>query len=442
MTARTGTPLLEPELLPATADVPAGTTSAAPKQESSARLRRMKFLAGALLAAATAIFALTLLGSGHGWNGFLRAAAEGAMVGGLADWFAVTALFRRPLGLPIPHTALIPRQKAQLATALGGYVTSNFLTSEVVGGFLARSSPGARAAAWVLADDHAQLVARQAGSIAASALENVSEQSFVEVSLAAARRSHGQGPLSPLAGRLLQAVVAERTHEPVVQLLLAEAHAAVSEHRLALSDWLFDTVEPSNIGTRLFVSPGTARGWVKKAQTELQKAQEDRDHFVHPLIEDFLDRLSRDLLDSHQLGQQFDQKIAQLLADDAVAAWLADVTSLLLSSAKRELVEPAGSFVTHAAETLKDAAQRVADDEKFAQRLEGWLQGAAQSVLDKNASFFINLVEDVVGQLDGQVVARQIEQAAGRDLQYIRINGTVVGALAAVAIHAIALMAT
>lgn len=403
----------------------------------STRLRHMKATALVFLVVAAAVFLVSFSVPDSRGLGFIRAAAEAAMVGGLADWFAVTALFRRPLGLPIPHTALIPRQKDRLATALGGYVTSTFLSSTVVGPYLAKADPVGRGAAWMLIDDHPEVVGRQVAMLLASALENMQAANLAQGLLEAGQRSHAETPLAPFAGRLLGAVVAERTHEPLVQLMLAEAHHAVTQHRGALSDWLFHTVEPSNIITYFAVSPGTARGWVQSGQAELVKAQQDQQHWVHALIQDLLEKLSVDLRESHELAVRFDDKITALLHDAGLAKWLEELVSEGLAAGSRDLQDPHGIFVREVSSYLRSLAQRTLDDPTFRKRLDAGLQHAVEQVLAENRNAFTDLVQHVIAGLEGSVVTRQVELAAGRDLQFIRINGTVVGALAGLAIHTV-----
>ncbi len=205
-------------------------------------LRRMKAGAAALLLVSAGVLATTYLAvdPAHGWVGFVRAAAEAALVGGSADWFAVTALFRRPLGLPIPHTALIPRRKEAIGAGLADFVADHFLSPVVVAARLHEARVAERAARWLVAPGHAAAAAGQLARLLRLGLEEARgdgvHRSEVSALLArAATQRLAAASWAPLAGTLLQGLVADGRHQPVVALILRSSRTWLCDNeKLAL----------------------------------------------------------------------------------------------------------------------------------------------------------------------------------------------------------------
>src|SRR4051794_21315734 len=199
-------------------------------EASLSRLRRMKAIATGLLLAAAVVYAVSLQLDGA-WAGYVTAASEAAMVGGLADWFAVTALFRQPLGLPIPHTGLVPRKKDEIALKLGEFVTGHFLTREVVVAELHEREVLQRVAAWVRRPDVAERLASEVAHNAGVLLEAVDEDAVYAAVLELVRRDQARRPWAPLLGRALGRAVEGGAQRPVVGVIVRRRRAYLRAHR-------------------------------------------------------------------------------------------------------------------------------------------------------------------------------------------------------------------
>ena len=403
--------------------------------ERRAALRRMRLLATGLLVLAAVVYALTL-GSAGGW-GFVNAAAEAAMVGAVADWFAVTAIFRHPLRLPIPHTALIPRRKEALGKSLEQFVAENFLAEDVVRDKVVRAGIPRRAGSWLADRGGSARVVEEASTILTGAMGILRDEEVTAVLDQVLVRRLGSQSWSPVLGRLLGEVVADGTHHPVVDLTLAEAQRwlRTNEDRvramvtgrapLWVPDWLND-----RLGKRVY---DEARSWVDEVAA-------DRDSAGRKAIDDLLARYADALQhdpETRAKADEFQQRLLNSpgLADTVAGLW-ASVRRFLLEA----LADPASSLRVRSEEALVDVGNRLVTDEAFAKRVEGHLTDAAGHVVRRFAPELATVISDTVARWDGDDAARRIELHVGRDLQFIRINGTVVGGLVGVLIHTVTVL--
>src|SRR4051812_39264250 len=215
------------------------TTFSAADEEKQRGVRRMKLTALALLLFVAVVYVLAKWASNSGagpWAGYVAAAAEAGMVGAMADWFAVTALFRHPLGLPIPHTAIIPTKKDQLGVSLGEFVGENFLSEEVVRQRLHAVGIGSRLGAWLADPDHADRVTAELSAALRGAL-TVLRDSDVQavVGEAITRRADAQ-EIAPGIGKMLEKIVADGGHRRVVDLIVTRAHDWLVWHDAEIMD--------------------------------------------------------------------------------------------------------------------------------------------------------------------------------------------------------------
>lgn len=406
--------------------------------ERSARLRRMKLLATAILCAAATVFLLTFVVGEAGWVGFVRAGAEAAMVGGLADWFAVTALFRHPLGLPIPHTALIPNSKDQLATTLGNFITDKFLSAEVVCERLAKAGLVARAGRWASEEANAWLAASEISKVAAAIFEKQHPSDWSDASLRFVSEVLREQPLSPHAGKLLANVVASTAHHPAAALVLDQAGAAITTRRDDLSDLLRKTVEDQGLMAWLMITPKMSRDVVDAGAAELHKAATDPMHVIRQTTEGLLRDVCQELVSGGLAAKELDKVISEFLGHQDMNLWLLELFAEWAVTALRDLQDDDGQLVGRLTEVILSLGIRAVEDAEFQARLEGFVASAVLQVVAEYRQEFTQLVQHVVGGWSGEFAASQIETQVGRDLQFIRVNGTLVGALVGLAIHSVA----
>jgi len=405
------------------------------EQAKQRDLRRMKAVATGFLLAVTVIYVVARWQEDPNvtsWVGFVRAAAEAGMVGALADWFAVTALFRHPLGLRIPHTAIIPTRKNALGTSLSEFVSGNFLSEAVVRDKVRRVGFTLRAGAWIADRDHAERVTKElaiAARAAVTVLRDEDVQTFLEQSLV---KRLVDEPWAPPLGKLLGQVLADGAHHRLVDLVCDRAY-----------EWVRD-----NHAMVLRVVGDRAPSWSPKFVDELVAdkvygevlafawaVKTDQAHPMRKAVDTFLAEFAHDLRYDEATIERAEAIKSQLLDHPAVRnlignAW-ATAKKMILDAAE----DPSSELRRRVVVGLMSIGERLTTDADLRAKVDGWIEGAAAYVATHYAEEITTLITDTVERWDGEETSRKVELQVGRDLQFIRINGTVVGALAGLAIH-------
>ncbi|MGN7970841.1 DUF445 domain-containing protein [Microbacterium sp. 22296] len=405
-------------------------------QERRRALRVMKGVAlGALLGMAV-VFAISFsLQREVEWLQYVRAAAEGGMVGALADWFAVTALFRHPLGLPIPHTAIIPRRKDEIGRQLGEFVETNFLEGDVVRAKLESTPLSARAGAWLADPAHADRVAAEAATLASSiltALDDDDVQGLIE-DLA---REHLLSPdWGPSIGGWLQRVVSSGAHHGAVDLALDNIAVWLGNNR--------DTFQ-GLVSRRLPAwVPGVATRLVddtvyREAVQFVDAVRADPRHQARGAIDGYLARLADNLQNDPATMVRLEEAKAAIFDSPRVRQLAADAWNTAKTGLLRSLADPESGLRKRASAALAEVGARLQRDETLQKRVDGWVTDAAVFVVGRYRHDIASIITDTVERWDAEETTEKIELMVGRDLQYIRLNGTIVGALAGLVIFTVA----
>jgi uncharacterized membrane-anchored protein YjiN (DUF445 family) len=405
-------------------------------RERRTALRRMKTVATGLLALAAVGYALTLHQAG--WVGFVNAAFEAAMVGAAADWFAVTALFRHPLGIPIPHTALIPTRKDQLGRSLQEFVASNFLAPDVVRGRIAAVGVARRAGTWLSDVGHAERVGAQVAGVARGLLQLIQDDRVAALLEQVVLRPMLARPWAPPAGRLLEHIVGEGAHHKLVDLVVAEVHEWLERHEDVVTALVRDRAPA---WTPAWVDERVSRRAYQEVLRWATDVRDDPRHRVRLAVDDVLAGLAKDLQDDPVMqarAMDLQQRIMENPgARDAVESLWAAIRGVLeeatrdeSSDLRRRLVAGIASF-----------GARLAADAELQGTVDGYVQDAAGYLVTSYRDEVATVISETIERWDGEEASRRIELLAGRDLQFIRINGTVVGGLVGVLIHALTVLA-
>ncbi|WP_395360809.1 DUF445 domain-containing protein [Streptomyces sp. YH02] len=406
-------------------------------EEKSRGVRRMKSLATSLLLVVAVIYALATWAENAGWGawaGYVAAAAEAGMVGALADWFAVTALFRRPLGLPIPHTAIIPTKKDQLGASLGHFVGENFLSPDVVRGRLAALGIGRRLGEWLADPAHADRVTAEAATALRGALTVLRDSDVQAVVGEAITRRAEAAEIAPGLGKTLEKIVSDGAHHRAVDLVCTRAHDWLVTH----GDSVMDAVQGGAPGwTPRFVDKRIGERVYKEL---LRFVTEMRDMPAHPArgaIDRFLTDFAADLQADTDTRARVERLKSDLLArpeiQDIIASAWASVRSLIIAAAE----DDRSQLRLRARASLISLGNRLSTDARLQSKVEGWAEDAAAYVVTTYRYEITSLITDTVAGWDATQTSKKIEANIGRDLQFIRINGTVVGALAGLLIYTI-----
>lgn len=400
-------------------------------QERRAGLRRMRTLATSLLVLAAVVFALT-----HGRDGFwgyVNAASEAAMVGAIADWFAVTALFRHPLRLPIPHTALIPRKKDQLAASLQDFVAENFLREDVIRERIATAEPAERVGRWIMTPGRAHRLVDEASRVTSDLLGRVEEEDVSAVITEMIIPRMAEEPLSPAIGQLLSEVLDEGAHRGLVDLGLDELTAWLRDHPERITDLIRQRAPEWSprwatnlIADRLF----------REAMQWIEDIRDDPDHDARRTLDQWLLELADDLQHDPDTMARAERLKERLLTQPKAAA----TAVRLWDSFRRGLIDALraedGLLRRRIVEEIERLGERLQSDPVLAERIDRAAGDAAAYVVNHYGGEIATVISSTVERWDGDETADRIELFVGRDLQFIRINGTVVGGLAGLAIHA------
>lgn len=402
-----------------------------------AGLRRMRTLATGLLVLAAVVYVVTLRLDHSGAWGFVNTAAEAAMVGALADWFAVTAIFRHPLGIPVPHTALVKKRKDELGRSLQEFVADNFLTEEIARDRLATAHIAERLGAWLSISANRQRVLTEATRGGTRALERVEDEDVHDFLSQLLLPRLAKEPISPIAGSLLEGVVEGGSHKGMVDLGIDE-----------ISRWLADNPDlfKQVVGDK---APWWTPEWVdgkvidwtyRQALTWLDEMRSDAHHPARTALDDLLTRLARDLQHDPEVMASAEALKERLLAHpqvptSAVAVWQSLRTSLMGAMADHE-----SYFWRRGDELLTHLGEHLEHDEVWQERLETHLGEIVAFFVNTYGDELAEVISVTVERWDADEASERIELFVGRDLQFIRINGTVVGALAGLVIHSLSVL--
>jgi uncharacterized membrane-anchored protein YjiN (DUF445 family) len=403
-----------------------------------ARLVAMQRVATALLVVAAAAYAAALRWEPqYPWLAWVRAFSEAAMVGGVADWFAVTALFRHPLGLPIPHTAIIPARKARIGAALGNFVQRFFLAPEVVAAKLEALRPAHRLGSWLADPANARRVAAQAAGVlhgGAALLRDDDVQQLVDRGIVTRLR---RAPAAPLAARALELVTAGGRHHALLDdalrlaaRLLTENDALIRDRIRAESPWWVPGKVEEKLGDRV----------VTAVERTLAAVAADPAHPLRQRYDEAVARFVTSLREDPATMARAEALKGELLDHPAVAAFAHDVWQ----DAKGRLAAYAERVGAHTAEDpdalerwLAEAGARLAADPVLAARVDAVVGRLGVALVGQARGEVAALIASTVASWDAEATSRKIELQVGRDLQFIRINGTLVGGLVGLLLHAL-----
>jgi uncharacterized membrane-anchored protein YjiN (DUF445 family) len=405
-----------------------------PDRQRLRALRRMKATAAGLLVAAAVVYALcrSLTDGSGGW-GYLQAAAEASMVGGFADWFAVTALFRHPLGIPIPHTAIIPRKKDQIGEGLAGFVGKYFLTEAVVSERVAAARVPQRLGQWLADPDHARQLAAELSSAVGGMASVLRDDELRNAVATFADKRLRELDAAPLLARLLDAVCDSGQHQAVLTHVLRGTMRFLDENRAVFRSRLADESPewvPDWVDDRVFAKGFTA------VQSFLADVSIQDEHELRRTYDAKLRDLAERLRTDPEQAAKVEQAKLQLLEHPKVREWL----STLWVTGKALVVDGVSDPDSELRRTIESLTMRAGevlrDDPAVAGKVDEALQRMTGHIVTNYAEDLAGVISATVERWDTAETSRRLELQVGRDLQFIRINGTVVGALAGLLIYA------
>jgi len=421
------------ELVPA----PARITDLSPMDLVRRRgLVRMKLFATSLLAAMAVVFVVAwLLQDSHPWLGYVRAAAEAGMVGALADWFAVTALFRHPMGIPIPHTAIIPERKDDIGSSLSEFVATNFLSENLVRDKINGFGVAQRAGAYLQQPQAAERLVGEA-AVAAKGLSRVlADDQVADLIAGLARRKISQTQIGPPIGRIAAEVFDRGEHHPMVDFIVERCYTWIRDNYTVVSRVV---AQRSPSWTPKFLDSIVADRIYQEVETFARAVRDDPGHELRRALDTFLVEFAEDLQHDQKTMARADDIKERILGNTQVR----ELAGQFWQSAKQALLEaiddPQSPLRRSAVQVLISFGRTLTEDGPTARKMNAWVADAAGYIAANHARSITGIIDETIARWDGVATSRKIELQIGRDLQFIRINGTVVGALAGLVIYTFA----
>lgn len=398
----------------------------------------MKMIATGMLVVMAGVYVATrIIGPVHPLVGFVKAFAEAAMVGGLADWFAVTALFRHPLGLPIPHTAIIPRNKDRIGDTLATFLRDNFLTPAVVARRMRGLDVAGAAGRFLASEDRGGSGRLRDGAsrLLADILESLDDDRLGGMAKTAVAERLRRMDVSPLLGQTLTAAIREGRHVPLLDGIINRASLIIASNEEIIRDMVHERAG------RILRWTGLDENVSNAVITGLNKLVFDMadtpDHPLRLKINEMLEDLAFDLQNNEAMQARVQSLKDELVDNPAMQSWIDGLWQQGRAALLRAARDPDKAMAGKLGDTLRQLGQTLQTDDRIRTTINRFARRAAVGATASYGDGIVKLVSDTIRSWDVGKVTERVETAVGRDLQYIRINGTLVGGLVGLTIHAV-----
>lgn len=402
-----------------------------------AELKKYKFRMTSLLVLMAVIYlACRWYGAHLGhipmWLGIIQAGSEAGMVGGLADWFAVTALFRHPMGVPIPHTALVPNNQQKIGDSLANFVGDEFLKKDLIKDKLTEDSLPLKLGQWLLEEDNAALVASRAGEFVSISIKQV-DPADAQAAIDALVIDKFTAPQwGPPAGRVLEQLIADGKTEPVIEEVCEFLHRKAVGSELLISR-LVEERAPS--WAPQFINDIAADKAYRELVAWTSAVASQPQHDFRQVLRRTLDRFAADL----QQDPEMIERVEGLKRDALASPKLQNLSAVMWNSVSSTVLgaveDEHSPLYAHLVGLLQKLGQRLTEDEQLRDKAEGYMLRTVFATIEKYGDRIVDYISETINSWDPAETSEKIELLVGRDLQFIRLNGTVVGALAGIAIY-------
>jgi len=387
---------------------------------------------GMLVVMAVAFVIITVFGDDTGWTGYVQAAVAASLVGGVADWFAVTAVFRHPLGVRIPHTAVIVERKDKFGETLGAFVQENFLSSDAMTARLRDAHLARRLGDWLADRAHAETVARHVADADVQLADMLRDEDVQGVLHEQVRRGLETVPLAPLAGKVLRGATEEGRHQELFDVVLRGVGRSLDEHRETLrsrfeeeSPWWVPTAIDHRIFDRL----------LDGLCSFFASVNADPDHELRSRLDDWITELAERLEHSPEYRVRGEQLKGELLDHPELRDWLGSLWIDAKAALRSQAADPESELHQRLADAIVAAGRRLRSDPALAAKVDDVIEWGVRYVGEHFHAEIAGLVSGTLARWDAEETSRKLEILLGPDLQFIRINGTVVGGLVGLGIH-------
>lgn len=401
------------------------------------QLRKYKAFATGLFLLMAAVFIITTIlqkNNNSHWIGYVRAFSEAAMVGALADWFAVTALFRHPLGLPIPHTNLIENSKQKLGDNLGSFVVSNFLSPQNIRPYIQKLKISGFVGEWLGKEKNQEVLIKNLSDIVLDILNKLDDSEVSNFISKKVSEMTDNIKLNKIVGNGIGYILEKNDHQRIITNLSAQIKNYITEN----DEMIKDRVKK---GSYTFIPAFVDKKIAVKIASGLsdffKEIEEDQNHELRHLITQKIHEFSVDLKEDPKWEDEFKTIKNDLLKGDKLEEYSNDIWISIKNTLKKELQEDQSSLKNYLSKNLNEFSQNLKTDENFQNKIDHWVRVTAYKYILKNTHQFGNLISSTVGNWQGKELSEKLELEVGKDLQFIRVNGTLVGGLVGLIIYTI-----
>jgi len=401
------------------------------------QLRKHKTLATGLFLLMVVVYILmTYLSKSNPahWIGYIKAFSEAAMVGALADWFAVTALFHHPLGIPIPHTNLIEKSKKSIGDNLGNFVVSNFLTAQNIRPYILKLSVSSFVADWLGSEKNKKLVIEEVTKLLKDILRKLDDETITKFIASKGVALIDEVKLNKVVASALQYFVSRNEHQSLITNLAGKIKEYISQNQMMVQDRV---KEESYFFVPKFIDNKLASKITNGLIKYFEEIELDHNHKIRAEISTQLAQFVEDMRTLPKWEQELNKLKQGLLSEENIAKYATDIWQSLKTTLTDELSNPESGLVKYFTKTIDNMALSLKEDVVLQERIDKWIRLTLYKYILRNKDNVGMLISNTVGNWQGRELSQKLELEVGKDLQFIRINGTLVGGLVGLLIYAI-----
>lgn len=369
------------------------------------------------------------------WIGYVRAFSEAAMVGALADWFAVTALFRHPLGLPIPHTNLIENSKQKLGDNLGNFVVTNFLSPENIRPYIQKLKISNFVGEWLGKEKNQDVLLKNLSDIVLDILNKLDDSEVSRFISKKVSEMTDTIKLNAILGNGINYLLDKNDHQRIITNLSSQIKNYIAENDEMIKDRV---KKGSYTFIPAFVDNKIADKITSGLSDFFKEIEQDPNHEIRNLITQKIYDFSNELKQDPKWEAEFKNIKNDLLKNDKLNEYSNDIWISIKNTLTKELQDDESSLKKYLSKNLNEFSQNLKNDENFQKKIDDWVRVTAYKYILKNTHQFGNLISSTVGNWQGKELSEKLELEVGKDLQFIRVNGTIVGGLVGLIIYTIA----
>ncbi|MCQ4140723.1 DUF445 domain-containing protein [Chryseobacterium sp. EO14] len=369
------------------------------------------------------------------WIGYVRAFSEAAMVGALADWFAVTALFRHPLGLPIPHTNLIENSKQKLGDNLGNFVVTNFLSPENIRPYIQKLKISNFVGEWLGKEKNQYVLLKNLSDIVLDILNKLDDSEVSRFISNKVSEMTDTIKLNAILGNGINYLLDKNDHQRIITNLSSQIKNYIAENDEMIKDRV---KKGSYTFIPAFVDNKIADKITSGLSDFFKEIEQDPNHEIRNLITQKIYDFSNELKQDTKWEEEFKNIKNDLLKNDKLNEYSNDIWISIKNTLTKELQDDESSLKKYLSKNLNEFSQNLKNDENFQKKIDDWVRVTAYKYILKNTHQFGNLISSTVGNWQGKELSEKLELEVGKDLQFIRVNGTIVGGLVGLIIYTIA----